>query len=383
LARHEIRPLTGLRGIAAMLVAVYHLNGPHEAVSLQVPGIGAALISHGYLAVDLFFVLSGYVMALSYAEMVRRFSWPSYVRFLIRRVARVYPLYIVITLIVALALWSGISHEALGGKVGPTLLWNALMVQSWWGAGISLDSPAWSISAEFAAYVLFPLLAALALFGSRRVAFAVLLVGAAAVVALAFAPLDEPARSGPLDIFLAGYAVVRCLAEFSIGLLTYRLAEHEGARRLFSKGWVALGLSVLLLGLMTFGNSDLLIVAVFPPLVLALAVGTGPVQRLCACPPIFLLGELSYAIYLLHSRMIRFRDLLDAKLAGVAGAAAPALASFIMFMILLGVAWVAYRGLERPARNWVRKAEKFVPARLPDGRPSEGRPAAVPGAAGR
>lgn len=377
MGRQEIKPLTGIRGVAAMLVAVYHLNGPHAAAALQVPGVAGAVVGHGYLAVDLFFVLSGYVMALSYAEMVRRFEWRSYVRFLIRRIARVYPLYIALTVAIALALALGISRETLGARLGPTLFWNALMVQSWWGAGISIDNPAWSISAEWAAYVLFPLLAALALFGSRRTACCLFLAAVAGVAAITAVPLHEPARSGPLDIYAAGFTVVRCLGEFSLGLLAYRVGTHDGARAVASQWWAALAIAACLVALMAGGGTDLAVAALFPPLVLALAVGKGPVQRFCAWTPIFFLGELSYAVYLLHTRLMRVRDVLEPKLHGVLGAAAPAAASLVVYALLLLGAWALYRGLERPARAWVRKAERLIPSRIPAGDVSP-----LPGAAG-
>ncbi|MGH7044004.1 MAG: acyltransferase family protein [Acetobacteraceae bacterium] len=363
--RHEIRALTGVRGIAAMLVAVYHLNGPHVPLPMRLPGAAGTLVGHGYLAVDLFFVLSGYVMALSYGNMVRRFAWPPYCKFLIRRIARVYPLFIVLTAIIALGLFTGISHEPQPGRLGPAFLLNALMLQSWFGSGWSLDVPAWSISAEWAAYVVFPLLATFALFGTRRTAVLLFLVAIASVVAIATIPAIELRRTGPLDIYVPGPTLVRCLAEFSLGLLTYRASGNAAVCAAVERWWVGLLLAAGIIGFMAAGDYDLAVVALFPPLVLALAVGKGPVQRFCALPPIFLLGELSYAIYLLHSRFIRVRDVLEAKLHPLASAAAPVIANLLVYALIVAVAWVLYSGLERPARAWVRKAERLIPQRLP------------------
>ena len=83
----EIRALTGLRGIASLYVVLFHYFQP-----LPLVGYLRTLLGHGYLAVDLFFVLSGFVMALNYGS---RFAagahWPEYRLFLCRRFARVYP----------------------------------------------------------------------------------------------------------------------------------------------------------------------------------------------------------------------------------------------------------------------------------------------------
>ena len=99
--RREIRSLTGLRGIAALWVVVHH------ALYIARPrGPFWTLIYHGYLAVDLFFVLSGYVIAMNYAERSElRIHLGDVVAFLCKRFARTYPLYAVATLASGLVLY--------------------------------------------------------------------------------------------------------------------------------------------------------------------------------------------------------------------------------------------------------------------------------------
>jgi peptidoglycan/LPS O-acetylase OafA/YrhL len=111
-SRSEIRSLTGLRGVAAAYVVLYHMH-LFELCS----GAAATVLTHGYLAVDLFFVLSGFVMALTYAELFEGgFSAGRYRDFLVRRIARVYPLYVVVTLVCYLL--NHLRHTAFGGAVG-------------------------------------------------------------------------------------------------------------------------------------------------------------------------------------------------------------------------------------------------------------------------
>lgn len=91
----EIKALTGLRGVAAIYVVAYHMTGHWK----QPPWL-TTFIKHGYLSVDLFFILSGFVMALTYGGLfIDRFRWSDYRRFLLVRLARVYPLYLLMTLI--------------------------------------------------------------------------------------------------------------------------------------------------------------------------------------------------------------------------------------------------------------------------------------------
>jgi peptidoglycan/LPS O-acetylase OafA/YrhL len=223
--RREIRPLTGIRGVAALLVAAYHLNGIDAPPALRVEGLMGNLVNHGYLAVDLFFVLSGYVMALSYGEMLRVWSGTGFLRFLIRRIARVYPLYALITLVIAVLLATGVSHQDLP-DLGPSMVWNLLMMQGW-GFAQSLDGPSWSISTEWGAYLLFPLLASLTLYGRRITVLGAALISVLTVVVLVVLPFGG---RGPLDVYGPGSALARCLAEFSMGLIAFRLAQHPNVQ---------------------------------------------------------------------------------------------------------------------------------------------------------
>jgi peptidoglycan/LPS O-acetylase OafA/YrhL len=151
----QIRALTGLRGVAACWVVVYHLVG-YEAYAPT--GLAGNFIRHGYLAVDVFFLLSGFVMALSYWQLFdRNPSIQTYAVFLLRRLARLYPLYAVIIAVMLVLQIAGVSHALSRTDFGAPLMENLLLVQAW-GFGNSLNAPAWSISTEFAAYLLFPLI---------------------------------------------------------------------------------------------------------------------------------------------------------------------------------------------------------------------------------
>lgn len=89
-ARHELRALTGMRGIAAWLVVLYHIR-------LSVAGLPhsvVAVLAKGYLAVDFFFLLSGFVIWLSWGERLRRGGIGAVPGFLWRRLARIWPLHL-------------------------------------------------------------------------------------------------------------------------------------------------------------------------------------------------------------------------------------------------------------------------------------------------
>jgi peptidoglycan/LPS O-acetylase OafA/YrhL len=117
----EIRSLTGIRGVAASAVVLYHFDlGQPDSGPLQ------HVLHHGYLAVDLFFVLSGFVMALTYGRaFVLQPNIEGFGRFLENRLARIYPLYLVTTLL-AFAV-EGAPVSAVPGR---DIVTNLLMIQA-------------------------------------------------------------------------------------------------------------------------------------------------------------------------------------------------------------------------------------------------------------
>ena len=231
----ELRALTGLRGVAAIYVMFHHyfLGLPFH------PG-GDAFLAHGYLAVDLFFVLSGFVLALNYAEIFEGgFSLVRYRTFLERRLARVYPLYCVLTLLAAALValgwldWRSPLHPLVA------LLRNCFMIQVW-NLGPSLDPPAWSISAEWFAYLLFPLALRLAYSSSSRMSRLAAIIAAITVVILTFLPSEVLHRVRPEalmdyhDSYRAS-PVIRCVPEFLLGIWITRLYLKERPLRLLQE----------------------------------------------------------------------------------------------------------------------------------------------------
>src|SRR3712207_1650730 len=168
-SRSEIRALTGLRIVAAVWVVLFHFEGQLMPYVDQLPG-SHAVISAGWIGVELFFVLSGFVIARSYLdECGRRWSTAGAARFVANRFARVWPAWMAVT--VAACTWLLVSprlgltphvvstHPPLDLAV---LLRQMTMTQMWGESSlvdVSWVPPGWSISAEWLAYLTFPLLA--------------------------------------------------------------------------------------------------------------------------------------------------------------------------------------------------------------------------------
>ncbi len=367
----EIRSLTGVRGIAALLVVFYHYFQDSA-------GLGAlhTVIAHGYIAVDLFFVLSGFVMALTYGRSFRDgFDAAVYGGFLLKRLGRVYPLYILVTLIVAALVAAGLIAGDIASPLA--LASNVLMVQAW-GLAPSIGGPTWSISTEFAAYVLFPMLVWLVLAGPAVRAWGA--AGTAIAVIGWLSVLDAAtlhqvydgvaSRSGPLDIFGSGtpFPLLRCFGGFVLGLSAFRI---WAARPSMARGWWGDGAALMVVALLFFRDADVALDIGFAALVVALAAGGSRAARFCASAPMFWLGEISYSIYLVHRPVENLtRHALVAALNAHHLPHAYTVAGVVPLVLTLAVSAVTFYGVERPARALSRRLIGASP------RPIEAEPAA-------
>lgn len=347
-SKADIRSLTGLRGAAACLVVVYHYTAGGAGFGPLAP-----LVLRGYQAVDLFFVLSGYVMALTYGRRPRTGGGgAAYLQFLGRRLGRVYPLYLAVTLACLALAPSGWSRMAVLANLG--------LVQAW-GLADSIGGPAWSISTEFAAYVAFPALLFLtAARGSAAAAAAACLAVLAFIAGQDAAVLHqvqagEVFRRGPLDVFGAAtpFPLLRCIAGFTLGLAAFRLAQAPVLARWAAAPAAGDAAALAVVALMLLPGTDVLLVAAFVPLVVTLAADRSRVARILGRPVLHWLGIVSYSVYLVHRPV---EDLLRPALTRALQAMhAPhvfSAAAALMVPPVLLVSALTYRLIEQPCRIW-------------------------------
>ncbi|NNM59254.1 MAG: acyltransferase [Legionellales bacterium] len=223
----------------------------------------------------------------------------------------------------------------------------------------SLDTPAWSVSAEWVANLLFPFLALLCL---RR---SWLWIGLSGLISLITLPIlvhlpaliNEPKRAGLLDIwnYETVYPALRCIADFMLGMIVFRVSRLNWIKQITALNWFAPILFCLILTLMCIKQADILIVVLFPLFILALISETNLVSRIIGSLPVYRLGELSYAIYLIHNQMNYFMLVLVKKLValGVNYTGTYVLAMLIFAVIVIILAEFAYRFIEKPARNYI------------------------------
>ena len=363
----EIRSLTGLRGVAAGYVVLYHF------LSFG-PGLAGNMLRHGYLAVDLFFVLSGFVMAMTYSvDFETKYNPVSHLRFLGKRLGRVYPLYIVATLLCAVLAYSGyLSQTSVSSQ---SLLGNIFLVQAW-GLTDSLDGPAWSISTEMAAYLLFPAFACLMLFRSWGVACVMVF---AVVCSLMFVASRSDAsinqvvdgltsRAGLLDVHdcRTVYPMIRCLSGFLLGLFAWRSINIPEVKRLFqrrSMQWMVVSLAFILLAI---PRSDVIEILLFVPLVMGLSVTSSSASRFFGFKLIYQLGVISYSLYLAHFPLQQVTEPLIA-IAKNHFSHGYSLVGVLLIGPTLAISVFLFHFVESPGRAWSRRLITRGPRVMPVG----------------
>jgi peptidoglycan/LPS O-acetylase OafA/YrhL len=334
----ELLPLTAIRGIAAWWVVLFHLRA---LLTPWLPAPALAVLARGNLAVDLFFILSGFVMALNYGDRIAAAGGAGYRDFLFRRFARIYPLHLLILLGFAAYALAAVRFGAarLGDQSWGYFVQSLFLVQNWGLAGEARwNVPAWSISTEAVAYLLFPLLLALLRPDRRRL----WLLGAAVVLlGLSVQPFFWM-LGYPFPNAVAQTGLFRCLVQFAMGIGLFGLW-----RRLPERPWLAfacLAASALLALAFILWNAPVVAVA-WAALILGLARMSG--AGVLEAPALVWLGRVSYATYLVHYLLLAVF-----KLAFVtAGEAVPPALLALYLLGVLAASAILYHGVERPAQR--------------------------------
>ena len=368
----DIRTLTSLRYLAAIWVVLFHWTAYFPDTVLAT----TPLIREGYLGVDFFFILSGFILSHVYLQRQAE-GRLDYWNFVSRRIARIYPMHLV-TLVGMIAFgvlahrlglsfagpWAPDEFFALGpGEVPREVMAQLLLIHAWGASdGLHFNAPSWSISAELFAYLMFPLFT----FGLNRVAKrpGIALAGVVGFI-LIFAFAVGVGAKRQLFEMSWNIGVLRIIPDFLFGIALYRFGSiwSAGARA------ARIGLAVTTVALIA-------LVALQAPIVLVV-LALGLVILLCAdaeragfLAPIrgdfaVLLGEVSYSVYILHFPFgIAFYGLLlKTQLSGgLVWAVALLIVGSIGVTLL---SWLSHRLIEIPARNRLNKGASAVMARWP------------------
>jgi peptidoglycan/LPS O-acetylase OafA/YrhL len=370
-------PLDSIRGIAALSIVVHHfvISRTFIAAFPEKAWIDVAYFHNAWLFVDLFFVLSGMVISLGYVQADLDDFSPR--EFLVRRLARIYPLHIV-TLLAMLIL-----RLAKLGLVGAGLLHvppadfevnnaysfflNVFLLQSLGFIDyLSWNGPSWSISTEFYTYLLFGavLLCAQRL-GSRRSFYAASLLLAAGSWFVIVVWLGKHSLEFHYD-----FGLIRCVMSFFIGVLTVKIVSdrpHITGRTMQATLQLAALLACVVVVCLVGSYPELSLGA---PLVFALLLGSlmafpvaWPLPGVLAATPLVWLGKRSYSIYMVHAAVLLVLEYavsafgpqrlqkLDVLLPGLSAT----LTLMFLVTLVLALSELTFKYVEGPGSRIVRR----------------------------
>ena len=383
-----IRQLTGVRFVAAAWVLLYHLQGPLAVLGLVGIPVFADVLRVGRLGVDLFFALSGFILTHTYlTRLGPRLAGAATVNFWWLRLARIYPVHLVMLIVAGVAVLA--EARVTGEDLQRSWLTpidfgkNLLLVQEWGpDPQRGWNFVAWSLSMEWLAYLLFPLLVVLLWRAHRRLPTIGLVILWCAVLV----PLVAYGLSTTDSYYTDRWgSTIRILTEFTAGALTYLIVRRllpddqefaaPGARVERTATILSAALPALVVaGAVLLGNLPaaqppqsslnpdgeplppyfhLLLVPLLIAWLGALALSRRGLTKALATRTMVLGGFISYSLYMTH--LVWF-GLWRAgmRAAGIDGGVLYAIGVVILVAGALLVAYLMWRIVEEPAREWMR-----------------------------
>lgn len=378
-----IRQLTGIRFVAAAWVLLYHLQGPLANLGVLFAGF-ADVLRVGRLGVDLFFALSGFILTHTYlTKLGKSAHWRASLKFWWLRLARIYPVHLVMLVVAGVAV---VAAAKFGGEALARdwltpwdFVKNLLLIQEWGpNPQRGWNFVAWSLSMEWLAYLLFPILILIIWRCWKSIPTALLPV----LWVLVLVPLLAYGSTTGDPYYTDNWgSTIRILTEFTAGAITYvfvrRFMNDVGDGSAKTER-VATLLSFLMpiliiIGAIALANwpaaqpetSTLGEEALPPyfhlwlvPLLIvwigALSLSRRGVATALSTKILVFGGFISYSLYMTH--LVWF-GLWRAgmRALGIDGGALYAIATIGLVLGALVIAWLMWKFVEEPAREWMRK----------------------------
>jgi len=351
--------LDGLRGIAAIIVVTFHLAEPFSTSNLD------KFVNHGYLAVDFFFLLSGFVMGYAYDDRWYKITPGNFFK---RRIIRLQPMVVLGMTLGAIGFY--FTDSTLWPLIHTIPLWKMLLVLligytilpvplsldiRGWEEMHPLNSVGWSLFFEYIANILYAVW--IRKFSKTTLS---ILVGIAAAALIHLAITNGDVSGGwTLNAEQVRIGLTRVMFPFFAGLLLSRIARPTRIKNAFL--WCSLLVAAVLYmpriggaGQMWMNGiyDSVCIIIVFPLIVYLGASGVMQTQkenRICK-----FLGDISYPLYLVHYPVVYFYVAWISNNKGMTIAEAWPYALLILTGSII-LAYAALKWYDEPVRKWLRK----------------------------
>ncbi|GAL84052.1 acyltransferase [Sporocytophaga myxococcoides] len=365
----ELKSLTGIRGIAALWVVLLHYIEPlNIGNDLYI----SKLFSNGIIAVDMFFLLSSFVMCLAYSdEFKETISIHSYNSFIKKRFARIYPAYF-------FWVFMFLSFEFIKLDFNYTkILVNLLLIQNLFNDSV-IAGIFWSLSSEWILYIVFPFL--YFILHKTRVRYINLLLILTCLVGLYSLPsinnyfidFNKGLYSAPPDGFIGvvtGFnSIIRCFFSYVIGINLFLLIKNYNP---ITFTWVRLLKYFIILGMFVifyFGRSaETYVLLIISSIILisSIYLSNKEVDSFFASKIVYFLGKISYSIYLCHMFILVLISVLFKKLFTFQDY--PNIQSFLVLVsltLLIPVSYLSYKFLEIKAGAFLKSKLSINPSKV-------------------
>jgi peptidoglycan/LPS O-acetylase OafA/YrhL len=352
--------LDGLRGVASILVVTFHVLETYSGDRFH------QIINHGYLAVDFFFVLSGFVVAYAYDDRWEKMTqWDFYKR----RLIRLQPMVIMGTIIGAILFY----FQASGAfpLIAGTPVWKMLLVMllgftmlplpvsmdiRGWQEMHPLNGPAWSLFFEYIANILYAVI--VRKFSKTLLAIFVVLSACFLVQYLVMGPQGDVIGGWALDKTQLHIGFARLLYPFFAGVLLCRMGKMIRIKGAFA---VCSLLLIIVFSIPRIGGSEHLwmngiyesvVIIIFFPLIVSIGAG-GSMTGKFATKICKFLGAISYPLYITHYPLIYLHMawVVNNKIPMGPGL----LAGVVLLIVSVAVAYACLKLYDEPVREWLKK----------------------------
>ncbi|MGR3856593.1 acyltransferase family protein [Chryseobacterium indologenes] len=295
--KNEVKSLTGLRGVVALWVAFFHFSFFRNEFIQDI-------IGKGYVAVDIFFVLSAFLLTVSYSGKLKDLNYKGVEVFYKKRINRIYPVYIVSVIFIALFL---VKTSVAG------FLINASLLQCFFNPDYLLNVVYWSLSTEWICYLIFPFMLWFVL--QYKIRSEILIITSLVLrFALPYIPghlyigSEHPMEVGEspryLDLPYGLVSLLRTISSYFLGIGAALLPQFK-----MKKENLIMYIILILFASMLFVEKGLL----FIPLLSALMIKylyegkSNHLKAFLETKVIYLLGNISYSLYIIHY-MVKKQD---------------------------------------------------------------------------
>lgn len=356
--RKHIKALTGVRGLAALWVLFHHLVSQYP-LSGVLPEWAEHVAKKGWLGVDLFFLLSGFVISYVHQnDFKERITSGELKRFAVLRFARVYPVHFVTTVALIPIYLIGsnfFSYQSPADAFTLSKLFYSLSLTNGLGItdSVGWNSPSWSVGSEVFVYLLFPFLTYF-IFAKKMSTLACL----AGCIAILMITTSIGWHFSDGERYFASWEanILRVTSEFMIGCFLFNICKNNEKQSFWWLADIAF-ISILLLVIFKVpGQWDVLFIIAFAALVYGLFEDKGAVASQLGNRVWIYLGEISYSVYLCHAVIFMVLNSLFQKVFSTDIGLHIVAASLLYVAATWLVSHFMYYHLEIKARDRIKKA---------------------------